>query len=157
MRNRKKVVTSDLMPLRVGIDLVEIKKIRKTFERGGELKERVFTAAELRSSFGQKDPYISLAALFAIKEAVFKALGTGLSGSMDWREVEVQWAASGTPLLRLCGETARMAHELGVTRHALSMSRTREYGVAVVLFEGSPTEGPASEKGLISVRLSSLP
>lgn len=140
MENRKKASGSGLPPLRVGIDLVEVRKIRKLLEHGKGLKEGIFTPEELRYCSGQKEPCISLAALFAVKEAVFKALGTGLSGDMDWREVGVERGISGTPLLRLCGKTANIARELGVTRHALSFSQTKEYGIAVVLLVASSTQ-----------------
>jgi len=133
MESKGKSFKSGPQSLRVGIDLVEVKKIRETLEQREALQESVFTSDELSYASQQKNPYNSLAALFAAKEAVFKALGTGLSGEMDWREVEVEWGGCGRAVLRLCGRTASVADEMGVVQHALSLSRTREYGMAVVV------------------------
>ena len=133
MANKENNLRSNLLPFRIGIDLVGVGKIRKIFARAKTLRESVFTPEELRYSWERKDPYVCLAALFAVKEALFKALGTGLSGEMDWRDVEVQRGTSGTTVLRLCGKTARVADEMGVIRHALSLSHTKDYGIATVL------------------------
>ncbi len=89
MESKEKSFKSGLQPLRVGIDLVEIGKIRKLFEYRRTLRESIFTPEELRYSWEQKNPYTSLAVLFAVKEALFKALGTGLSGKTDWHDVEI--------------------------------------------------------------------
>lgn len=159
MENKKEGFISGAPPLRVGIDLVAVQRIREILERKEHLEESIFTSNELRYSSEQRDPYISLAALFAVKEAVFKALGTGLSGDMDWREVEVEKekGLSSAPLLRLCGKTARVADEMGVIRHALSWSQTKEYGMAVVLLIVNSAQKLPSQKDSIPARDSSLP
>ena len=67
--------------LKIGIDLVEVSKVRKIFAERKTLQETVFTPAELQYSLCQRSPFIHLAACFAVKEALFKALQTGLSGA----------------------------------------------------------------------------
>lgn len=133
----------------VGIDLVEVGKVKKIFEKRRSLQEAIFTVEELRYSQGHNDSYFHLAARFAVKEALFKALGTGLSGEMDWRDVEVQKEASGKPILQLLGETARFARAMGVVGHALSLTHTRDYAVALVLLTHGVTHGPVNVKSLV--------
>lgn len=117
----------------VGIDLTEVAKIKKVFGNNQALREGVFTAQELDASWNRKNPYPSLAAVFAVKEAVFKALGRALAGEMDWQDVGVVSGSAGKPTLRLCGKTAHLAQAMGVIRHVLSLSHTKEHGMAVVL------------------------
>ncbi len=145
MESKEKSFKSGLQPLRIGIDLVEIEKIRKLFEGKKTLRESVFTPEEIRYSWEQKNPYTALAVLFAVKEALFKALGSGLSGKMDWRDVEIGKGREGMPVLRLCGETARMAEEMGVINHAFSLSHTKEYGIAIVLLAAIALQKPLGE------------
>ena len=149
MENRERAFSFALPPLSVGIDLVEIAKIRKLFEHGKTLRESIFTPEELRYSWEQKKPYTSLAVLFAVKEAFFKALGTGLSGKMDWRDVEIGKGTDGTPVLRLCGETARVAEEIGVVEHAFCLSHTKECGIAIVLLVAIALQKPLGKMGPI--------
>ena len=149
MGSREKSLSFDPAPFRIGIDLVEVGRVRKLFERGEPLRESVFTPEELRYSWEQKDPYVCLAALLAVKEALFKALGTGLSGEMDWRDVEVQRGTSGTPVLRLWRKTNQLAHEMGVVKYALSLSHTKDYGIAMVLLELAAGQKPLTSQGSI--------
>ena len=149
MGNKENFSRFDPAPFRIGIDLVEVGRIRKLFERGEALRESVFTPEELRYSWEQKDPYVCLAALLAVKEALFKSLGTGLSGEMDWRDVEVQRGTSGTPVLRLWRKTAQLAQEMGVVKYALSLSHTKDYGIAMVLLELAAGQKPPTSQGSI--------
>jgi holo-[acyl-carrier protein] synthase len=149
MGSREKSLSFDPAPFRIGIDLVEVGKVRKIFERGEAVRESIFTSEELRYSGEQKDPYICLAALLAAKEALFKSLGTGLSGEMDWRDVEVQRGTSGTPVLRLWRKTDQLAREMGVVKYALSLSHTKDYGIAMVLLELAAGQKPLTPQGSI--------
>ncbi|MFQ5851932.1 MAG: holo-ACP synthase [Candidatus Binatia bacterium] len=121
------------MNSKIGIDLVEIIKVQKLFEDREVLQETVFTPKEVCYSMRQRYPFIHVAACFAVKEAFFKALGTGLSGEMDWRDVEVQKEESGKAILRVWGKTAQVAHGMGVAGYTFSMSHAGEYAVALVL------------------------
>lgn len=132
-------------PVKVGIDLVEVEKVRKVFEGRRSLQETTFTAQELRDLLTYPDPYIHLAVCFAAKEALFKALGTGLSGEMDWRDVEVWEEAFGKPLLRLWGQTSRLVRQMGIVEYALAVSHTRDYAVALVVVIHGVAQATLSE------------
>ena len=118
---------------KVGTDLVEVSRIENLLRENEALQQRVFTQEELRYSQRKHYPFQHFAARFAAKEAVFKALGSGLSGDLDWRDVEVRNERSGKPILRLSGTTALKANDLGVLESFVSMSHTEQYAIALVL------------------------
>lgn len=122
---------------RVGVDLVEIESFRSRFEGRDALLQEVFTEAEIAYAHARRRPWLHLAARFAAKEATFKAMGSGVAGSMRWRDVEVDRDEAGEPFLKLSGETARRVASLGLRRFAVSLSHGRQYAVAVVLAFGS--------------------
>jgi holo-[acyl-carrier protein] synthase len=117
----------------VGIGLIEVKRARKIFEGRADHLTSVFAEEGLRYYKDQPRPFHHLAARFAAKEACFKILGTGLTGEMEWRDVEVVRTLSGESSLRLQGATAQVAREQGVVGHALSLSHSGRYAIAVVL------------------------
>ena len=111
----------------VGVDLVEIDRIEAAVDRWGQrFFERVYTDAE-RTHCRNRTP--ELAARFAAKEAVMKALGTGIKG-VGWREIEVLPNRDGKPLVYLYGGARRKAEELGVGEIAISLSHSRDYALA---------------------------
>jgi holo-[acyl-carrier protein] synthase len=121
--------------LTVGIDMVEITRIERVLKRYGDrFFERVFTAAEIAYCRGRSP---ELAARFAAKEAVSKALGVGMRmiarDGIDWKDVEVIGDLRGKPLVRLYGRAAERAGELGLTEWAISLSHTREHAIAFVV------------------------
>jgi len=118
---------------KVGTDLVEVSRIEKLLRENEALQQGVFTPEELRYSRRKHYPFQHFAARFAAKEAVFKALGSGLSGDLEWRDVEVRNERSGKPILRLSGTTALKANDLGVVHSFVSMSHTEQYAIALVL------------------------
>ncbi len=118
---------------KIGIDLVEVGRIERVLARDRAIPEKVFTDVELRYSQRQRYPFQRFAARFAAKEALFKALGTGLSGDLDWRDVEVRNERSGKPVLRLSGKTATKASDMGVVDSYLSLSHTEKYAIALVI------------------------
>lgn len=129
--------------LNIGIDLVEVSKVRKIFEKSKTLQEEIFTQAEIRSSMCRRLPFVHLATRFVIKEALFKALKTGLSAGMDWRDVEVRREKSGGLRLHLRGRTAELANDRGVIAHHLAWSYTHDYAVGLVLLvRDSSSEKP---------------
>jgi holo-[acyl-carrier protein] synthase len=117
----------------LGVDLVPIRQIRRVFEGKQALLAEVFTEEELRYCTGQRRPFQHLAARYAAKEAVFKGLGTGMTGRMCWRDVETIHGAWGEPHLRLRGEVARLAEVKGLRRCALSLTHAGDYALAAVL------------------------
>ena len=118
---------------KIGIDLVEVRKMERVLARDRSIPENVFTDVELRYSQRKRYPFQRFAARFAAKEALFKALGTGLSGDLDWRDVEVRNERSGKPVLRLSGKTATKAGDMGVVDSYLSLSHTEKYAIALVI------------------------
>lgn len=113
----------------VGIDIIEIARIKKAVMRWGEaFLHRVYTDSELKLYRGKPS---SLAARFACKEAVMKLLGTGRRG-IRWREIETLSHPSGKPLLNLYGNAQSKANELEIKEIAVSLSHSKEYAIASV-------------------------
>ena len=125
------------MVVGLGTDLIEIARIERSVARFGEaFLRRVYTAGEIAYCMAKKNSAESLAARFVAKEAGAKALGTGISRGVGWRELEVRRAPGQRPELHLSGRAAQIAATLGVTRMSLSLSHSRELSIAVVVAEG---------------------
>ena len=121
------------MLLKTGVDIIEIPRIQAALDRHGErFLQRVFTPGEIAECRGRAD---SLAIRFAAKEATTKALGTGI-GPVSWREVETLHRRSGEPYLILHGRAETIAKFLGLTNWAVSLSHSKEFGIAVVVASG---------------------
>lgn len=118
----------------IGVDVVEIERFRRSLSRTPTMRTRLFTDAELRYAEAKADPVPSLAARFAAREAVMKALGLGL-GAFGFHEVWVDRAASGAPSLVVTGRAAELADATGVVRWHLSLSHSELVAVAYVLAE----------------------
>jgi len=108
--------------------------MRVALDRTGPLAERLFSDDERAYAFEQRDPAKSLAARFAAKEAVMKALGVGL-GDIDFHDVEVVRRDDGAPELHVRGRARVLAAQRGVTRWLLSLSHTDSTAMAVVIAE----------------------
>jgi holo-[acyl-carrier protein] synthase len=115
----------------LGIDAVDIPRFRCLLARRPGLEARLFTPSERDYAARKADPAPSLAAGFAAKEAVMKALGVGL-GSFGWHEVEVLRLESGRPTLLLSGAAAALASEHGVGKWQISMTHTAALAEALV-------------------------
>jgi len=113
----------------LGVDIVEIARMRAALERRPRMKERLFSAEERAYCESRNKPEIHYAMRFAAKEAVLKALGTGFSG-MRFRDVEVVRDERGRPVPRLTGRAAQVAGSAGVIEVHLSLSFTHENAVA---------------------------
>jgi len=121
-----------------GVDLIEVERIRQVVARHGKrFLRRVFTAREL-AQVGQNTS--SLAARFAAKEAVAKALCTGI-GEVGWKDVEILRGEAREPRLHLHGAAVRRAEELGLDRWSVSLSHTREHAIAFVVALGKENKG----------------
>ena len=118
----------------VGVDAVEIERFRRLLARRPRLAQRLFTEGELAYATRRRDPAPPLAARFAAKEAVLKALGVGL-GSARMTEIEVTREGTGPPVLNLAGRAATLASDRGVHRWHLSLTHTDAAAVAVALAE----------------------
>ena len=114
----------------VGVDIIEIDRIRSTIDRWGQrFLTKVYTKAELDFCRGRAP---ELAVRFAGKEAVMKALGTGRRG-VSWRDVEILSNRRNAPLVHLHGRARTRARKLGMTDLAISLSHSRDYAVATAV------------------------
>ena len=118
----------------IGVDVVEIERFRRSLERTPSMRERMFTEGELAYVAPKSDPVPSLAARFAAREAVMKALGVGL-GAFGFHEVWVERAESGAPSLAFEGKAAQLSSEAGVRRWHLSLTHSDLVAVAYVVAE----------------------
>ncbi len=118
----------------IGVDVVDIERFRTSLQRTPTMRERLFTDVELAYVAPQADPVPSLAARFAAREAVMKALGLGL-GAFGFHEVWVERAESGAPFLQITGRAADLADRAGVRRWHLSLTHSDLVAVAYVLAE----------------------
>lgn len=116
----------------VGVDLCEVDRMRRTLARTPGFATRVYTDAERETCGRKRDPAEGLAARFAAKEAVLKALGRGL-GACSFRDIEVVRASSGAPSITLHDTAARLAAEHGVTTWHVSLTHTATMAEAVVI------------------------
>ena len=116
----------------IGIDIIEIGRIEKAIARWREsFLHRVYTEPELKLCHNKPS---SLAARFAGKEAVIKALGTQSKG-IRWKEIEILSDPSGKPLVHLYGKAQNQANGLGLNNLAISLAHSKEYAIACVAGE----------------------
>ena len=117
----------------VGIDVVPVDRFAAALQRTPSMAARLFTPAELRTQHGEPRTAESLAARFAAKEALAKALGAG--GGMHWTDAEVITDDAGRPSLVVTGTVAERAESLGVTRWHVSLSHDGGIASATVIAE----------------------
>lgn len=118
----------------LGIDLVEVRRIRDLLVKHGErFKNRTFTEAEIRYCDSCADPAIHYAARFAAKEAGAKALGTGFADGVSWSDIEVVRAENGAPSLLFHGGAFRLAQDKGVSQSLISLTHTADTASAQVI------------------------
>lgn len=131
----------------IGLDLVHIPRIETIVSRWrNRFLERVYTDAEREALIERASPYASLAGRFAVKEAILKALGTGLSAGIRWRDIEVRTDQLGRPLATATGRAHDLLREAGVSHIYVSLAHDGEYAVAQAILTGmapSRAETPA--------------
>ena len=124
------------MILGIGTDLAEVARIQASRLRFQDrFLNRVYTPAEIRYALSKANVDERLAGRFAAKEAAMKALGTGLSGGITWKDFEVAREPSGRPTLHLTGVAAQRALHIGAVRIHLSITHTSALAMAVVILE----------------------
>lgn len=129
----------------IGIDIIEVARVRGVRDRHGDrFLRRIYAPEEIESIRGNPDQYY--AARFAVKEAIFKALGTGWNQGVRWVDVRVENLPSGRPVVHLAGGALLRARELGATHTHVSITHTAEYAAAQAILERR-TE-PGSTLGL---------
>jgi len=121
------------MKLATGVDLIEIARIQEVISRHGKhYLERTYTPAELEQCGKRTE---SLAGRFAAKEAVAKALGSGI-GDVAWKEIEILGDEQNAPVLTLYGAAEKKARERGLTTWSVSISHSQSHSVAFVVAIG---------------------
>lgn len=128
--------------IRVGVDIVGVDRVARLVDESGGIEEEVFTERELTYCRARRRRHQHLAVRFAAKEAVLKALGTGLGRRMRWTDVEIVRAAGGAPEVHLHGAVADYAERHGLTDVAVSLSHGAGLAVghAVTLWRSDATE-----------------
>ena len=118
----------------VGTDIVQINRIEETLERLGEaFVARILTPAERLEFQSSANPHRLLAKRFAAKEAVGKALGTGIGQGISWQHIEITHNDIGAPSLRLSACASERLEALGGSSHHISISDEEAYAVAFVV------------------------
>jgi holo-[acyl-carrier protein] synthase len=124
------------MIIGTGVDLAEVPRIRQSIERyGARFLNRIYTEAEISYCEEKASRFESYAARFAAKEAGMKALGTGWSQGVRWRDIEVVRRKGQRPTIQFHGEAAAIATKLGAKNIALSLTHTSEQALAHVILE----------------------
>lgn len=120
----------------LGLDIAEIDRIAAAIMRhGAPFIERLFTPSETAYCEKHKNRFERYAGRFAAKEAAMKALGTGWSHGVRWRDIEVAREASGKPALHLSGVARELADRMGVKNISLSITHSENVALAEVIFE----------------------
>ncbi len=121
----------------IGVDVVKVDRLLQSLERfGARMEARLFTPGELEYCRRHKDPMPHLAARFAAKEAAFKAIGTGLSGGVGWKQAEVEQPGGRQPKLLLHGAALEHFRALGCTASHLTLAHDGGLAIACVVIEG---------------------
>lgn len=124
------------MIVSIGIDIIEVYRIRETISRTPRFVTRVFTADEREYCEAKgASAAQSYAARFAAKEAFLKALKTGWRGKIQWHDIEVLSDKDGVPSLKIVGEANKILENLGANHVHISLSHTTEHAVAQVILE----------------------
>ena len=127
----------------IGIDIIEVERVRKVYEKHGErFLARVFTQNEVQQCRGK---ITRLAGRFAAKEAISKALGTGMRG-VKWREMEIVQLRSGRPSVRLHGIAKLRAEQLGLSAFDVSIADLAQLSIAIAI--GIQTSIPTTAQSL---------
>jgi len=124
------------MILGIGIDLVEVERIRQTREKfGAQFLQRILLPAELEYSLSHKEPDPVIAARFAAKEAISKAFGTGIGSQLSWLDMEICRKDSGEPFVVLHGGGKELFQQRGASRIHISLSHTAQNATAMAILE----------------------
>jgi holo-[acyl-carrier protein] synthase len=135
----------------IGIDVVDLERFGRVLARHGErFEEKAFTPAERRYCRGKRDPVPHFAARFAAKEAVAKALGTGIGADLGWLDMDITHAPRGGPRLDLAGAGARFAAAHGIERILISLTHAKTHAAANALALGGGVSAGAESPGLPS-------
>ena len=120
----------------IGTDIVEISRIKRVFKKYPKgFAERVLHKNEIRILKSHPSPTTFIAKRFSAKEAVAKALGTGIAKGVSFKEIEISNNENGQPVLTLHDKTLEIANKLGVNNNFISLSDEKKYAIAYVILE----------------------
>jgi len=120
----------------IGIDIIEVERVWRAYRRRPDkFLKRFFTLREQKALLLRQHPAASLAARFAAKEAVAKALGTGI-GKVAWTELEIMNKAEGGPSVLLSGRAAEIASKKGISHIHISLAHEKSFAVACAVALG---------------------
>jgi holo-[acyl-carrier protein] synthase len=120
----------------IGIDVIEVQRIKESMERFGDrMLNRLFTKPEIEYCSARKNPALHLAGRFAAKEAAFKALGKGWGGDISWKDVEITNLPSGAPQIAFYGKALELKNSKNITGAFVSISHIEQIATAIVIVE----------------------
>ncbi len=123
------------MVVGIGVDIVEIERMRRALSNGDSMIQRVFTEDEIQYCSDRKNRFQHFAGRFAAKEAALKALGTGWQQGIRWRDVEVLAGEMGKPLLKLYGKAKELFEKSGAKTPMVTITHADDYAVAMVVLD----------------------
>ena len=119
-----------------GLDIIEVDRIKNSIEKfSPKFEERVFTSSEISYCKSQGDPAKHFAARFAVKEAVSKCLGTGITGNLGFQDMEITNKDTGQPVLKMIGKGKELFQKLKLKSIHISISHDRTYAIAHAIAE----------------------
>ena len=119
-----------------GIDIIEIDRIKNSIQKYSDrFKKKIFTQKEIDYCHSQADPAKHFAARFTVKEAVLKCFGTGMTGGILWKDIEVGKLSSGQPVLNLHGNGKKLFNQLKLKHIHVSITHDKTYAVAHAIAE----------------------
>ena len=120
-----------------GIDIVELSRIKKAYDRWGvQFAERILASEEMDILKNKKEICSYLGSRFAAKEAFLKALGTGYADGVSWHDMEIERLEGDRPSIKVAGRAREILDQIGATNIHLSISHEKKYAVAQVILEG---------------------
>ena len=123
------------MIIGIGVDIVEVHRIRNALRGTQRMQERVFTEEEIQFCTSRKRQYQHFGGRFAAKEAALKALGTGWSRGIRWKEVEITDDETGKPILTFHGKAKEIFEQLSARTAWISITHSPDHAVAMVILE----------------------
>ena len=119
-----------------GIDIIEVDRIKNSIQKYSDrFKKKIFTQKEIDYCHSQADPAKHFAARFTVKEAVLKCFGTGLTGGILWKDIEVDKLNSGQPILNLHGNGKKLFSQLNLKHIHISITHDKTYAAAHAIAE----------------------
>ena len=119
-----------------GIDIIEVDRIKNSIQKYSyHFKKKIFTQKEIDYCHSQADPAKHFAARFTVKEAVLKCFGTGMTGGILWKDIEVDKLNSGQPVLNLYGNGKELFNQLNLKHIHISITHDKTYAVAHAIAE----------------------